>query len=234
MQAVEAFDAVLALVLRPEDAEFRHVDRLFFKQEPYFPGDVKRNTIPPRGAHFASDIKRLAQPRGGGDVLTVLHVEQREVRQRDRHLAVFMEGLIELLGVREQLARDLLFTALIGGDAVVGVDDGRAGVRAAALVEEDGLVVVFECLVEVALKAVRFGNIVVRARDADDIAALAVRVDSKKLMERSSQLRHLSYSPIIRYMRPCRRRNLPQSGVFSKRDLYCMPRRRCSRMTGRS
>ena len=29
MQAVEAFDAVLALVLRPEDAEFRHVDRLF-------------------------------------------------------------------------------------------------------------------------------------------------------------------------------------------------------------
>lgn len=88
-----------------------------------------------------------------------------------------MEGLIELLGVREQLARDLLFTALIGGDAVVGVDDGRAGVRAAALVEEDGLVIVFECLVEVALKAVRFGNIVVRARDADDIAALAVRVE---------------------------------------------------------
>ena len=107
VQAVEAFDAVLALVLRPEDAELWHIDRLFFKQEPYFPGDVKRNTIPPRGAHFASDIKRLAQPRGGGDVLTVLHVEQREVRQRDRHLAVFMEGLIELLGVREQLARDL-------------------------------------------------------------------------------------------------------------------------------
>ena len=61
-------------------------------------------------------FKRLAQPRGGGDVLTVLHVEQREVRQRDRHLAVFVEGLIELLGVREQLARDLLFAALIGGE----------------------------------------------------------------------------------------------------------------------
>ena len=177
MQAVEAFDTVLTLVLRPKDAEFRHVDGLLLEQESYFPSDVKCNAIPPRGAHFASDIKRLAQPRGGGDVLTVLHVEQREVRQRDRHLAVFMEGLIELLGVREQLARDLLFTALIGGDAVVGVDDGRAGVRAAALVEEDGLVVVFECLVEVALKAVRFGNIVVRARDADDIAALAVRVE---------------------------------------------------------
>ena len=88
-----------------------------------------------------------------------------------------MEGLIELLGVREQLARDLLFTALIGGDAVVGVDDGRAGVRAAALVEEDGLVVVFECLVELPLETVRFGDVIIRARDADDIAALAVRVE---------------------------------------------------------
>lgn len=78
MQAVEAFGTVLALVLRPKGAEFRHVDGLLLEQESYFPSDVKCNAIPPRGAHFASDVKRLAQPRGGGDVLTVLHIEQRE------------------------------------------------------------------------------------------------------------------------------------------------------------
>ena len=78
MQTVEAFDTVLTLVLRPKGAEFRHVDGLLLEQESYFPSDVKCNAIPPRGAHFSSDVKCLAQPRGGGDVLTVLHVEQRE------------------------------------------------------------------------------------------------------------------------------------------------------------
>ena len=48
MQAVEAFDTVLTLVLRPKDAEFRHVDGLLLEQESYFPSDVKCNAIPPR------------------------------------------------------------------------------------------------------------------------------------------------------------------------------------------